>query len=1483
MTYINPDARRELNEIERFQNRNDAAKASDPDFVKRLTKYADRYRWMAGDAMLALARAGVDPDDDVAREAARRAAVLRHRSGMGWYDKGDVVRGAQVASRAAAQGRSIAAAANGPTGVQLVDIGGEQVQMPYEPTPGSSVIGREDPGRMGTADASERLAQSQGVPSFITRDDVEFAQDFTRLREAQAAGVEPERLAFLQGDVTYGREASRAGVGDPSALMDVGQSLFRGAGIAMDFPLRYAQGLFRNVVSGNASLGGLYDPAAVAQTDLGIIAEQLIRGERVDTGSGFFVDPESEVAKERVRRERAAGSIDGHAITPGRWAAHWVTPEGSVPYYVLSGLVDATIAIKADPAAKLASSLATTFENRSLFIRRAGGIDGLRKTVAQDKVMSFLNSSEGVKLREFLRDTDIFDVIWKATDKKIPVKEVVRLADATTLDEVDDILQPLLGIAVREKPHLAFSAAANRSMSLGGRKGYVRLAGMMPSSVIDRYDINEAVEQVDRYMRNAAIDRNTIAEFTERMARAGSGHEQYQVVKDMQDVVAAKLIGKGVKPSDARTMTQMFLDGDDEFRMYVVDDIGRKRSVPGVLTGGTMVETPSPHLYSEVVGRMIPLPDAREIRRHTSALAPILTNPAIEKPRAWLEWGIARWKESVLFRLAYPTRVLGEEQFRQAASGRYSFFNHPLSYISLLVGRSGGGTLTDDLLSEVDEYQKALVKGSAGFRDQGQKLRFWTRYGRDQREFLPSWADELGQLHADPVAVALIERADLQAVRDAMWDGDLQWVRKDLMHTHPGLATRFGENGSDAWVDLTLDRIGWKTGGDGDLLQAIRTGRLDGARISDDNLTLNNDFVKALKKRLDAGIGPDKVKGQVRAYTKAGKPGGYDAAVERLFGYLMGKPANYLSRNPAWQGYYWQRAGELLPFADEATKAKVIARARELRLDRLTIRNMEKLARQGTGDLAFEHIDDLAKGWALDETKKLLYDLHDRGQFFDAYRLVFPFGEAWKEMVTTWGRILTHRPQSIRRIHQAMTTGRQSGFFHKDEYGDEVFVYPFTEWINEKFVGVPIPFKGRVAGLSLMTEVLPGTGPVVQIPVAAVLPDNTEWDWLREWVLPFGEPGGDTFRDWMPPWLQKFATALVPTEEMTKAKASTTMELLRYGASVGRYDLSTPEGIRNAVEDAEARSTKLFLIRGFVAFGAPSAPSPEFVVEDKDGKLQIIAKLREEYRQKAEKDFDGDYDAAMGWFLDRYGWNLTPVLQGKSFSVVAGAPVSKEGMNWERDHPEYRKNFPHVYGYFAPQGGELDPDAYRRVFERDERVNITPEQHARLANDRIGRYLYQRAKESVTPPPRSDGTVPSLTDEARAYLRDVRAQLRREFPGFQQELNLPGRINPADEEGMAQLLGELEEALRDPELARSPQGEALSAYLQARAQAEQIGKQRGLSERSFTTSNSMRDVRDYLRNAGESLSTQRPDFEPLWRDIFERELADDADEVKAAA
>ena len=139
----------------------------------------------------------------------------------------------------------------------------------------------------------------------------------------------------------------------------------------------------------------------------------------------------------------------------------------------------------------------------------------------------------------------------------------------------------------------------------------------------------------------------------------------------------------------------------------------------------------------------------------------------------------------------------------------------------------------------------------------------------------------------------------------------------------------------------------------------------------------------------------------------------------------------------------------------------------------------------------------------IEETKKLLYDMSEKHMWADQIRHIAPFAEAWYEVFSTWGRLIKENPRVLNRMRQGVEGARESNpfagvnadgeqdhglFYRNPETGEEMFAYPGSGLISSAMLGDAagnVQFEGRAGALSMASQIMPGLGPMVQIPVSA--------------------------------------------------------------------------------------------------------------------------------------------------------------------------------------------------------------------------------------------------------------------------------------------------------------------------------------------------------------------------------------------------------------
>lgn len=1321
----------------------------------------------------------------------------------------------------------------------------------------------------------------------------------------------------------------------PTSLSDVA----RQSSIVLAAPLQEAEGQIRNVWGAAHGRGvDWFQP----QSDLAI---QWAHPD-LESGHGWFVDPDSELGAERLRREQARGLLNGQVFTLGRFAASGLEGAGVIdidtqPYRVLSGLVDAGKAIFLDPTALAAGRLAKVTEAQHIFM---GGDEAREATgllrgfftpgVHGPTATAWLDSRIGRKVVEALAAEGSVGKIWRATGRKLETDEARALARAQTPAEVRDVLQPMLGKQFRSTKDVWQDPEI---------LGMIRRPEMaMVPHAIQVDSTRSWMTQTERWMQGTRIDDTHQIEFLDRLGQAQSNNARWDVLTDIMTDRRGALAQAGVDSAPLRRqITRIFRDTQDDQRRWFVDEMGDNVSVwHDVAAGDDVIPGIGPHLSVEHISRTIPLPNYKEIKALTSRypnlikLAPDANGPlgvSARFPEALLSaWQNDIWKPFVLLRGAWPVRVIGEEQLRMAAAGLHAMFStHPVSYASWAIGRSESGRITSlvekavekihvpeavpviggrgikrrggfDVLGtpfeEADSFHSGLVsRGRAGgFLDEAPGRARTNRiaiFTKDDDDYIQAAADELAMLRNDPVSRKLTQSASLDEVEEWFVNGDGREVLDELIDSHPVLVT---PGAPRRYLETVAHRIDVKTGGHTDLLDAIATGTYNGKRWLVDDLRPTGEFKQALQSDELFDALPQAVKGQDMVYLQNARSGivgrGWRAATDWLFAGLMSRPTNYLSRSPVFRQFYWKRAEELISHGDETAKTVILAAAEKSNLSPGTMKRLRRV--EARGNLNPDEIDALAKGWSLDETKNLLYDLAEKSQVADSMRLVAPFGEAWREVVTRWGQLanpMTARGiKNIRRFQQGVQAFRGEGlgevmgapegkgFFWKNEFGEEVFIYPGSEWLTGTLTDamgprVPIPLIGRVQGLNMVGNVFPGVGPVAAIPVSWFLPNKPGLQrYMRELVLPYGAIGeeGDPAAmfqalSFAPAWMrtafQAFAGAGFD-QESNRIYANSTMKMASYLYSTGRYDTSTPQGKQKLLNDASAANRNFYAIRAMVAFGAPSAPSPDFLVKSSEG-LVRWAMLRDELwnlREKLGLD-EGDTEFLKRWGSD-LGDNRSSVdlmLQSLSRSLTPGVEQSQDFEDWRAKNKDLVRDFPDIYALFGPHGGKPDYPAYVAQIKRGDRSALSLEDWFALSQNTLGWMQFNKAKAQMPDFP---------TDEDEQWLADIEDKLRDEYPGFKATEFIEG---PADTKT---LLHQLEKAVDDPRIKNTKAGKALTQYWGARQELLDLAKDMG-----FKTFNGKTFVNDraWLHRIGTALAKEVPEFSPIWKYVLSREVQEE--------
>jgi hypothetical protein len=855
--------------------------------------------------------------------------------------------------------------------------------------------------------------------------------------------------------------------------------------------------------------------------------------------------------------------------------------------------------------------------------------------------------------------------------------------------------------------------------------------------------------------------------------------------------------------------------------------------------------------------------------------------------------------EEVAAGAEFPTPTVGQRAAGKAAD--------VLSNVKRTVGRGAPSTFT---YLEDDPYMQAhMLRGDARFQtlyDQNPQAMI-SQFGLthpNEAVYPKAVVEEMMRLRDSGIAQQVVQSENPEALKDWFWSGEGKTYR-DYMASDPRLAPMGGDTDSarlaaDAQMDIASQAVQTATGNRPALIDALRTGEIDGVPLQaglvrnsmgdiiGGHSAANPDAINKVAEMVANGEDlPTTIRIrrwlQLSESDKTKTIQHLNSVTRALFDALMPRPSDYLSRSPVFAQAWWQRQSELMPYMDSATRSRLVSELDVANMGRdpiaTKIRDIDTRL-TALGDNApeakitnFADADTIAKQFALDKVRTLLHDFSDRTQVADMARLIAPFGDAWKQVIEKWSKIAYENPDVLRQIQNAYWQVRQpgsdvvntatggiseGGFFHKDSFGQEVFTYPGSQLITKSLLGTPIPLTGQVKGLNMVGEGIPALGPAVSVPLSYLLPDKPSTDWIANQLYPFGRPnagqsgvlgmGDSILQEYLPTWAKRLTTAGGdPSND--RLYANTVFDVARYLESTGKYDIQGPNAqteINRLLTDAKTKAKGLFVIRAMGSFTTPASPSPEWLTHDSAGHLTLAWKLTDWYNKEIKKT--GSVSQATDNFLTKFGADNLLNSQPESKAVVPAAPTTKDAGDWFRSNPDLVAKYPISAGLFAPTTGGFDQATYEAQFARGQRVQLTPEEMVRLANARLGNLLYNKAKDNGA---------------NTATLATLRQELTDEFPGY-------ATGSPIASYKTADVISELTRAARDPQILKTQAGQALGLYLAERAAG--ISQAQNLGLTSPWTAAKAYPIRLALYNYGESLVQQYPSFQPIWDQVFNREI-----------
>jgi len=257
-------------------------------------------------------------------------------------------------------------------------------------------------------------------------------------------------------------------------------------------------------------------------------------------------------------------------------------------------------------------------------------------------------------------------------------------------------------------------------------------------------------------------------------------------------------------------------------------------------------------------------------------------------------------------------------------------------------------------------------------------------------------------------------------------------------------------------------------------------------------------------------------------------------------------------------------------------------------------------------DEALRGIEHSARRKALEETRHLLYDLAESSQFADLMRNVMPFYNAWQEVLSRWAGLAWENPVFATRFGTGLRADVSvPGFVDTVEVdGERYYQMRLPEFakglLKSGFAGRAVDELGtvrfRADSLNMITQGLPGFGPLAQIPATRLVTTRPELEDALKFVLPYGPlRGRNEFErlssSMQPAWLKRITSAL--SEDRSFESAAATIMLTRltdmYNGEADELDFDNGHARAEFIADVRRDAKHFMFIRSVASAVSPAA------------------------------------------------------------------------------------------------------------------------------------------------------------------------------------------------------------------------------------------------------------------------------------------------------
>lgn len=413
--------------------------------------------------------------------------------------------------------------------------------------------------------------------------------------------------------------------------------------------------------------------------------------------------------------------------------------------------------------------------------------------------------------------------------------------------------------------------------------------------------------------------------------------------------------------------------------------------------------------------------------------------------------------------------------------------------------------------------------------------------------------------------------------------------------------------------------------------------------------------------------------------------------IEGMFKTLGTIPADELSRNPYFRTKYQREVARLVSYHVQADGT--------IKLSQGTLRRIEQKARER----------------ALLETKDLLYDLAEETRFAEMTRNIFPFFNAWQEVLGRWGRLSIENPAFVGkawRLYSSPWNAETFGITEiEDENGNKYLTFQLPSYVEN----IPKVLRPGVLGdltetqtirfskeglMSMVQSGMPGFGPLLTIPIREAILDDPSLEDSLSFMFPLGHPEGPftqrMITGFLPAYQQNIQNLLMDTPTKERVVQSMALQIYTEREEAGiPIDLSNELEVNQWIREANDRARDFFTFR--IATGLFSPTSTTAVSPYSD-----LMKIARDYRlELGIQEGDAKFLAEHGEELFALTARMTRLNDG-----VASSATSEKA---REEVIELVQAFPEIGAFLTFSLGGSD-EAYKfsqAVYRKQQQENVS--------------------------------------------------------------------------------------------------------------------------------------------------------------------------------